>query len=142
MPQAVDWAYAAGLLDGEGCIFIGRSCHTNRQHPYYNLRVAVCMTDAVALRWLRRHFGGTWTVKPTQRTKRREYVWELATSAVAPFLLGVLPFLKVKAVQARWALRFRTTVGPRGTHRRSVRTIRRQQRLYEKLRALKLRSVS
>lgn len=131
------WAYAAGIIDGEGCIFISKQRQCGRSKTYYSLRIAVSMTDAVVPRWLRRNFGGLVHNKGVRQGKRAGYTWELATKDCAPFLRGVIPLLKIKAKQAHWALRFRETVGPRGTHKRSSRTVARQERLYQKLRALK-----
>jgi len=106
----VNLAYAAGIVDGEGCILV--SDHPTRYkgktperlgtvYRTYSCRVAVATVDSVIAPWMHRHFGGSLCAR-----KRQVWSWTLATSDAERFLRLVYPFLKLKKAQAKIALRF------------------------------------
>jgi hypothetical protein len=96
-----DWAYAAGFVDGEGCIAVGRSFNATRMRFYYNVQVVVANRDRAVLDWLLSLWGG-W-VGPISRPRglaRPAWHWRGPTGASArPFLTGIRPYLKLKARQ-------------------------------------------
>jgi hypothetical protein len=51
--RETDWAYAAGFVDGEGCIAIGRSFEPKRGRFYYSVQVVVTNRDRAVLDWFR-----------------------------------------------------------------------------------------
>jgi len=47
-PSDTDWAYAAGFVDGEGCIAIVRSFVKARDRYYYGVHVVVAKEIATS----------------------------------------------------------------------------------------------
>lgn len=94
-------AYAAGLVDGEGCIWI------SRKGLAYSAMVQVGMTLKAKpmLERMQREWGGSLN-KTREATDRwaSAWMWDLAGTAAEPFLRAVLPHLRMKAEQARLAL--------------------------------------
>lgn len=97
-------AYAAGLIDGEGCIYI--SAYSGGKQ--YGARIDVGMS-ARALRLLeamQANYGGS-IRKTRKRSDRWEaaYAWSLFGKPAADFLRRVHPHLLLKSEQARLAIR-------------------------------------
>ena len=111
MISEIDFAYAAGLIDGEG--YIAASCHKTKSRgrsvstkgkPYLHLdsRLSMSMTAKEPLYWLLEKFGGTVYFKPTKGKKHKnQWTWvQLGNENKATLLKGIIPFLKVKQKQA------------------------------------------
>lgn len=100
-------AYAAGLIDGEGCIGIFKS-NAKSHHPTYSARVDVGMTTkaATVLQSLRREYGGTIS-RSREATERwaEAQCWSVSGSAAAKMLSRIAPYLRMKGEQAEVALR-------------------------------------
>ncbi len=107
-------AYLAGLIDGEGCIYIG---HT-KQGKYGNgyqwhsmLKITSCDEEVIV--WLENTFGGSkdsryrWTSK--QKFTRPVYNWQ-ATGQMLDYLLPIVkPYLIIKKKQCDVMIRYRLT---------------------------------
>ena len=125
-------AYLAGLIDGEGCIYIG---HT-KQGKYGNgyqwhsmLKITSC--DEELIIWLENTFGGSkdsryrWTSK--QKFTRPVYNWQ-ATGPMLDYILPLVkPYLIIKKKQCDVMLRYRLTSKNIGSKRLPEEII--QQRL-------------
>ena len=48
-PKETDWAYAAGFVDGEGCIAIVRSFSSRAGRYYYGVQVVASNRDRAVL---------------------------------------------------------------------------------------------
>lgn len=48
-PTQTDWAYAAGFVDGEGCIAVVRSFVAARKRYYYGVHIVVANRDRAVL---------------------------------------------------------------------------------------------
>jgi len=106
----LEWAYLAGVIDGEGCIRIQRE---KRKRASSNMSLIVTNGDVSLVRWLRDKFEGKAHLKSSSRPCWN--VWW--TAAKACYILeNVYPFLIVKQKQARCALDFQSLL--RDTHRR------------------------
>jgi len=107
-------AYLAGLIDGEGCIYIG---HT-KQGKYGNgyqwhsmLKITSC--DQELIIWLENTFGGSkdsryrWTSK--KKFTRPVYNWQ-ATGPMLDYILPLVkPYLIIKRKQCDIMIRYRIT---------------------------------
>jgi hypothetical protein len=98
-------AYAAGLIDGEGCISI--LCSKKRSVRYYGATVDVGMTKKALpiLKRMKQEYGGT-IIKRRNKTHRWEEAWSWRThgaEAVA-CLQRIRPYLLMKKPQADTAL--------------------------------------
>lgn len=98
-PSDLDKAYAAGILDGEGCIQI---CPNSRGKNGHYLRVEVVNTNARLLQWLKERFGGNVQARGQLdvRATKPLFVWSTASRVSAAFLRTVRPYLIVKATEA------------------------------------------
>jgi hypothetical protein len=105
-PQDTDWAYAAGFVDGEGCIAIVRSFVRLRARYYYGVQVVVTNRDRNVLDSLQSTWGG-WVVaaSPGLTRARACWNWRCPTGQSAkPFLTGIRPWLRIKGAQCDNAL--------------------------------------
>lgn len=97
-------AYAAGLIDGEGCISL---CRTKR--GTYTLRLDVGMSAPALplLTALSEHYGGTVALSRRETEKwAAAYRWYVGGQAMVALLKTVRPLLILKRPQADLALRF------------------------------------
>lgn len=107
-------AYAAGLIDGEGCILIQRS----KGETYHQL-VTVGMTEKAraVLDAMEATYGGATKLARAATEKwDAAYAWTVAGDAATALLLDVQPHLILKVEQARVALRvaeIRSSLPPR-----------------------------
>ena len=109
----VDIAYIAGLFDGEGCISIAK-CAPRYEgcSPYYRLVVALVNTNEQAPRLLQSHFGGRVYLYGDNKSPRQGgtarpcWHWRAGGPECVEFLRVVSPYLKLKANEARLALKF------------------------------------
>jgi hypothetical protein len=104
VPTDIDWAYAAGILDGEGCIHIA---HYKSNYGQFVLRVTIGNTSVALLEWLTARFGGSWcaSIKPKPGYTQC-YSWKAQSRMALAFIEGCLPYLIVKRVEAEVAIRF------------------------------------
>lgn len=100
----MDDRYAAGLIDGEGCILIPRQVFSN--HVRYHLRVTMAMAIPDALIEAQKEYGGSLCLAtpPKNPRHRRTLSWTIVGNDAARLLRRVLPFLMVKADEARIGL--------------------------------------
>ena len=134
-PQATDWAYAAGFVDGEGCIAIVRSFVRSRGRYYYGAHVVVSNLDRGVLEWMQ-HIWGGWVVAASGQPGRARptWAWRHTGMKAKPFLIGIRPWLRIKRQQCDNALvmiellrRSRRTLGP---HRCPPAWVDEQEKLY------------
>ena len=107
-----DIAYAAGIIDGEGCLRIKKvnpyKCQ-KRKTPGYHAVVHVRMVETAAVDFLASLFGGTSRgEKPHTKAGRPLHCWTVSDLAAEKALLILLPFLKVKRRQAETLLSLRS----------------------------------
>ena len=89
----IEAAYAAGILDGEGSIYLSR-VHPSR---WPSPTVSVASTDRELLDWLRARVGGTIIQKKTYRPQHsRSYDRKLTDRRALNFLEIVRPFLVIQ----------------------------------------------
>jgi hypothetical protein len=118
-PSDTDWAYAAGFVDGEGCIAVVRSFVPDRGRYQYGVNVVVSNLDRDVLEWMRRTWGGSLQPVGGKGQSRSSWTWRCSTRTAKSFLDGIRPWLRVKSQQCDNALamiallyRSRHTLGP------------------------------
>ena len=105
--QEIGYPYAAGLIDGEGCI----GMYWNSVHKNYQLRITVEMTEKGGLDVLYNLFGGRWYYKSPNQSQNLQgrYSWMVFNAEAEKALQSLLPYLIVKkkhaaiALEARWS---------------------------------------
>ena len=98
-----DIAWAAGFVDGEGCVS-QRAQFRSQNRRTYSLSIYVGQVDPRPLYRLSEYFGGNVALRTSWKGGRPIYMWRV-TGAKAEWALRVLlPYLMVKAEQARLAI--------------------------------------
>lgn len=111
----VELAYLAGIIDGEGSIFIAKE--SKRLAADYMLRLSVTSTDKVLIDWIHRRFGGN-----VCRQRRPIGKWKLAYHwrASGPHAMRILEatnqFLVLKRLKADFAIAFQQRKQGIGVH--------------------------
>lgn len=141
-------AYAAGLVDGEGCIRIneGRSPAKTWLDggSRYTALVEVANTDPRMIEFLRSRWGGHISNmrERADLNRRAAQRWTVVSEQVLPFLDDIFPFLIVKRTQAKLVRRYQRFVQYKGRHGpEALRVLPLQQRFYSMLRVLNRRGV-
>ena len=133
-----DLAYAAGIVDGEGCISIVALRTGVRAHGVdYSLLFVVRMIDPSAVFFLKEMFGGGLSVQKNKPPRRPIYNWGLSTKPASRALKLLLPYLRVKKKQAELAIEFANY--PQQIHPISKAEFDRRTRLFQQLRQLNKR---
>lgn len=109
-----DIAYLAGIIDGEGSIYIGNfSCNPITQLPYYQTNIQVTNTDTDLIYWLQKTFGGlvnNKTHEKTARPRKKAYVWTISGERLEHICELILPFSKgTKRKQVEVMIKMRAT---------------------------------
>lgn len=115
-PAACDWAYLAGLFDGEGCIKTAfKTYTTGNRRSTWQLSLDICNTHRPVIEWVQSMFGGfAYTQEREEAHVRRRFHWASRSGAGCLFVLrGILPYLRIKREQAELAIDFLETVNPR-----------------------------
>lgn len=112
-PEDADVAWAAGVMDGEGCVHIARQTwgETGRR-PTYRMRVQIAQNDLVLLRefeWCVGIAGRLYSPKPTRKQNRTCH--NLVYDGVRAFdvLERMGKYLRRKKAQAELAAEYRET---------------------------------
>ena len=82
-----DLSYAAGLMDGEGCISISTD---------QRLSVTLAMADNEAVDWLHETFGGSVRTFFNKPNGRLMYQWTATADIQYMFLESILSYLKLQ----------------------------------------------
>jgi hypothetical protein len=104
-----DKAYLAGIMDGEGAIYISRKKDPTMKAGYgYRMVLGVANTDLPLMNWLV-EATGLGTVKPRKRHSpkhKQAYDWYLWSIQAYQFLKAISPYLKQKKQRATIAMSF------------------------------------
>jgi len=112
--KPTDIAYLAGIIDGEGSIYIGNfSCNPKTKLPYYQTNIQVSNTDKALIDWLKNTFGGlvnTRTRKQIPANSRKQvFMWTVTGERLTHLCEEILPYLICKKRQAEIMLKMRAT---------------------------------
>lgn len=101
------WAYFAGLFDGEGTFTISNNPPRNNGPSYAFREIFVTNTNLEVLEWLRDHLGGTIRVTKYAKNGWKDvYKWYVGTKQHYYVVKNMLPFLIIKKKQAKLILKF------------------------------------
>jgi hypothetical protein len=106
--EQTDLAWAAGFIDGEGCIRVDKYYSRTSVNPSHALSLSVSNTNREILKWFKNFFGMGHISKNGKNplSKRNSYQWRVYSDDAAKVLTGVLPYLREKKEQADYALDF------------------------------------
>jgi len=108
-PDVANLAWAAGFLDGEGCIHIVKQRYKNRSSVGYRLGVNVAQNDRPALEALCSAVGIKSPIYATKRARnhsRQCYTVNFSGRSAWLLLSTVMPYLRRKSREAGAALEF------------------------------------
>lgn len=138
--REIDLAWLAGIIDGEGSIFIMKQKRKDRERDTnYILRVSVDSTDPFMATECLKIAGG---VKIQQSSDKRpncsdRLKWQINGSQASRLLSELLPYLRVKFHQATLAIDFQETTKKHWKHM-TKEDYEKQALLYTKLKQAKI----
>ena len=140
----VEVAYLAGIIDGEGCFYIGHikqgkygTCHQ------WHCLIKITSCDKILIDWLREHFNGCsenryrWTAK--KAFYRPVYSWTLGGEALNHFLPLLQPFLVIKQEHCKVMIEIRKTFKNWGSRRLPENILKKRITLMKEMRKLNSR---
>lgn len=135
--------YAAGIVDGEGCISINRYSPSKPSlSPRYTPLVFVGNTQRPLVEWLQLHFGGTIQTRPGNPRHRDCFIWVLPGPRSRAFVELIKPHLMLKGQQADVVLEYYRTLRSfkGGSNKRARRILpeelARREALYQRAKLL------
>jgi hypothetical protein len=106
LANEIDLAWAAGFIDGEGCINITKryAKYNNGGKLYHSISLSANQISKEPLLKLQEMFGGkVRAVKPVGN-RRPSFAWIIYTKAARDALALMLPYLKVKNTETNMVL--------------------------------------
>jgi hypothetical protein len=128
-------AYAAGVIDGDGCI----TCHYEKKRPgIITIDMVVNMVEKAPIQWLHTTFGGRCYQRTLPKPWRSVVIWELKGIPARNALLLLHPYLVLKQPQAQLAITLCDLITARGgtSIRLTTEEISDRERLYYAIRKL------
>lgn len=140
MNSDVLWAWAAGIVDGEGCIGLEKNGHSRTQS--YTLGLSIEMTHLSTIQKLRRIFGcGKQYERHRNKRHRKLYQLQLHGKEASDAIRKMLPYLVTKREQANLAIEYseRCQTEPGNNQPVSVEVQNLRQIMYEEMQELNKR---
>lgn len=115
--DSLELAYAAGVIDSDGCIGIRRSDYAMRvrgdaTQAIYFERVTVKQVEPAAVDLLNALFPATRGITdPSAKRGRPLHYWHIHSRAAGAALVALLPYLRIKREQAINAIKMREALG-------------------------------
>lgn len=142
-PSTTDLAYAAGVVDGEGCIHIAKTARPGRPNPSYRLALSISQNHIGLLERVARTLQvprRIYALKRTVKSNRDCYALQICDQHAYASLQALLPYLLRKKAEAEVGIdvyergRMRVHPGPHG-HPPEIWDLR--ERAYRKLQRMK-----
>lgn len=128
--------YAAGFIDGEGSIAIGKgTTHVSGKRIFY-LRLSVHQVDKRTLVALSNRWGGSLRLS-TSHKPNPIWEWVVSGTTAADVIRVIRPFLISKGEQADVALEFQSRKTGKGQGATTPEELAVQEELYTQMRELK-----
>jgi hypothetical protein len=138
--KEIDLAWLAGIIDGEGSIFVVKQKRKDRMRDTnYILKVTVQSVDpymAVECHKIAKQ-GSCFLNKETRENMSNTMKWQICGRKASELLKELIPFLRVKKHQAELAIQFQDTTKRHWKHMQ-VKDYEEQAMLYQKLKDAKL----
>lgn len=145
-------AYLAGIIDGEGSIYIGNfSCNKKTGAKYYQTNIEVTNTDESLIVWLVENIGGRmckYTAKQTPTNSRKPvFRWIVSGDLVTYLCHLLLPYIIIKKKQCEIMIKMRKTFehtgmqkGEQGIQNLPQEILDERQKYFLEMRALHCRN--
>lgn len=134
-----EYAWVAGLIDGEGCIDARSVWNKRTGVRNYDLRVRVEMTHKATIEAIKSitKVGALWPRSDKRPHRRPIYQWACWDKEAAWVLRRCLPFLVTKKAEAILGIEFAEGIEPGRGKPLSPATIAKRESLIRAIRALK-----
>jgi hypothetical protein len=116
----VDLAYLAGIIDGEGCFWIGlvpRKSGDGYVSEHYRGLLKITNTDKKLIDWLLKIFEGTQSAtmkyQPKGKFEREVFEWVATGDRLLDLCEIILPYLLLKKEHCEIMIKFRKTYNKR-----------------------------
>lgn len=148
----IQLAYLAGIIDGEGSIYIGNySCNKKTGAKYYQTNIEVTNTSKALIDWLVENIGGRsseYTPKQTPKNSRKKvYRWIVSGELLTHLCHLLLPYLVIKVRECEIMIEMRKTYehtgmqkGKQGIQNLPTNILDKRQKYYEEMRSLHCRN--
>lgn len=140
MIEENDYAYAAGLIDGEGCIYIHKyNSPKESKNPWYSLRVSVGMTNFDVINYLKDTFGGnvSYSKGNKKNRTRNQARWIISSKDATIFLKKIKKYLICKYKEAELGIKFGELPSANKWKETPVWLLEKREDIYLKLREIK-----
>lgn len=127
----MDKAYLAGIIDGEGSLYVA-SASLPSGTKSYSARLSVDQSNEEFIRWVASMFGVGCVAEVTKKSslgKKRAFAWRASCKEAASVLRAVIPYLKIKKRQAELLLELEENKSPRGASSVSVEAMKRREEI-------------
>jgi hypothetical protein len=120
------FAYLAGIIDGEGCIYIGsHSSNKESGARYFVTSVQVANTDERLIDWLKEKFGGLKSVYTKNQTpkvfRKQPYLWKVTGPSLTLLCKKMIPHSVIKRNQLEVMIEMRNTYDLHPSQREKVK---------------------
>lgn len=121
VPTMTDFAYAAGIVDGEGNVSIRKkSAREGRRVRDIHTEVIITITDRPVLEWLQARWGGG--ILHQHRSEKHAhwqdiYRWNIYSARAGKFLRDIQPYCIVKKPQVDLGIAFQALLEQWGRNR-------------------------
>jgi hypothetical protein len=105
-------SYVAGIIDGEGTIYINKRKPNPRRKQYslgYNLFVSIHNSSKPLLEWTKLMYGGSMYANAPSSTNKLMWMWVVSNKNAYLFLTKIFSYLLIKERQAALAIQFYKT---------------------------------
>ena len=139
-----NWAYLAGIIDGEGCFYIGTVSYKkkNTSNNFHSI-ISIANTEIALINWLDNIFGkasdGRYRYTSKKAFERPTYRWSTSGSLLDYILPNIYPYLVIKQKHCEIMMEFRKTCGFCGPKVLSKETYEERFRLMKEIRKLNSR---
>lgn len=137
-------AYMAGLVDGEGCFYVGKVKQGRYGNGWqFHTALVIASCDEVIIQWLEETFGGAresryrWTSK--KANFRPVFNWRAQGPMLDYLCPMILPFLIIKRIQCQVMIEMRGTYKNIGSQRLPDEVAQKRIALIERMRTLNSR---
>lgn len=142
-----DLAYMAGIVDGEGCFYIGlipKKSGDGYATEHYRGLLKIDNTEHILIDWLNKIFSGTNSAATrftsTQKFTREVFSWIATGDRLLDLCEQILPYLTIKKKQCEIMIKFRKTyVQKLGCNKLSKESLDSRQLCFEEIRKLNSR---
>ena len=132
-------AYIAGIIDGEGCITMGKG---GRDRSDYHDSITVEMACSEVPNFLYKLSGGSLKERNREGRTKKFWCWYIRAKGGEELLTQIIPYLVLKKRQAELFLEYRKTIGYSGVNNLPEEVIKIRNNIIAQIRILNYREVN